>query len=88
MQQLKVCAFCQITGKKGANFVLRVGSDESRVHKFCGEKLQAQAPAGVTVSLVHWSDLPRVKEEERVSNFWAGKFAKAEARKNGEQKAA
>ena len=95
MQQLKVCSFCQITGKKGANFVLCVGTDESRVHKYCGEKLSKQTPPGVTVRLVYWSELAREKreakakqEQERVSDFWAGKFAKAEARKTSHLKVA
>lgn len=93
MATLKVCGFCQNTGKHGANFVLCVDTEELRVHKFCGEKLQAEAPEGATVRLVHFAELRREKaasvqsaEQERVRAFWAEKFAQAQRRK--EEKAA
>ncbi len=88
MGKLNVCTLCHVTGKNGANFVLCVGADESRVHKYCGEKLREKAPQEATVRLLHRSELAREKrvakakqEQERVSDFWAGKFAKANARK-------
>ncbi len=87
-KNLRVCTFCGNTGKSGANFVLCVGTDESRVHKYCGERLREQAPPEATIRLLHWAELAREKreaaaklEQERVSDFWAGKFAKAAARK-------
>ena len=95
MGHLRVCAFCGNTGKNGANFVLCVGSDENRVHKYCGEKLREQAPPEATVRLLHWAELAREKreakvlqEKERVSDFWSGKFAKAAARKAAAPQAA
>ena len=95
MKQLQVCSLCQVTGKTGANFVLCVGSEESRVHKYCGEQLVAKAPEGMTTRLVHIGELAREKreaaaklEQDRVSDFWAGKFAKAAERKTSNQKAA
>ena len=87
MGQLRMCASCGETGKHGAQFKLCVGSDESDVHKFCGQKLVEQAPEGVEVRLVHWTELRAEKreakaktEQSRVTDFWASKFAKAKAR--------
>ena len=95
MGQLRVCAFCGNTGKSGAQFKLCIASDELDVHKFCGEKLAEQAPAGVEVRLVHWSVLRAEKreakerqEQSRVTDFWSSKFSKALARKAAAQQAA
>lgn len=95
MKQLKVCSLCQVTGKTGANFVLCTGSEESRVHKYCGDQLVAKAPEGVTTRLVHFGELAREKrqaaakkEQDRVRDFWAGKFAKASAGKTSTLKVA
>jgi hypothetical protein len=87
-QNLHVCAFCQVTGRKGAQFVLVVGRDESRVHKHCGGLLMAEAPEGATVRLVHFAELRREKrsareqrEQASVRSFWEEKFSAAQARK-------
>ncbi len=95
MAQLKVCTFCGVTGKIGANFVLCLGTVESRVHKYCGERLRSNAPEGATVRLVHFGELAREKreaaaraEQDRISGFWAGKFAEALARSPQRQRAA
>src|SRR3989338_1401540 len=82
MSQLRVCAFCGNTGKNGANFVLCVGRDENRVHKYCGEKLREQAPPEATVRLLHWAELAREKreakalqEQERTTNTFFHTFS-------------
>jgi ribosomal protein L24E len=88
MTQLHVCNFCQNTGKNGASFILVAGETETRVHKFCGEKLAVHAPAGVKTRLIHWAELRREKQEAsradeaaKVRSFWEEKFSEARARK-------
>lgn len=91
-----LCSVCQVTGKNGANFVLVVGNDEQRVHKYCGEQAVSAAPEGVVARVVRWDVLRAEKhkaredaERVRVSAFWAEKFAQAKpSRKVQPQQAA
>lgn len=75
------CAFCHVAGSRGAKWNLVVNKETIQVHKPCGEKLVAQAPAGSSVKLVPSRELRdewRVERETRQARtFWTEKFQKA-----------
>ena len=80
---LPVCAVCKQTGKQGAlwNFFVGDSQTPTRVHKPCGEQLQAQAPEGIRTALV---PSPALREEWRkqrlakqAKGLWDTAFANA-----------
>lgn len=75
------CAFCHVTGSRGAKWELKVGNETILVHKPCGETLVTQAPEGSSVKLVPGKELRaewRVERETRQARtFWTEKFQKA-----------
>lgn len=81
MDNRSVCAVCRNTGHHGAQWVARIGNDEMRVHKPCGQKLVETAPEGTEVKLYPSKELLRKFADERrardVQAFWKQKFATA-----------
>jgi hypothetical protein len=80
---MHVCAFCQHTGKKGAQYLLAVkGHETQRVHRPCGEKLLSALPDKVEAKLepspelrLQWRQERQQKEDAtRVKSFWAEKL--------------
>jgi len=75
------CAFCHVTGSRGAKWELKIANETILVHKPCGEKLVAQAPKGSSVKLVPSKELRiewRAERENRQARtFWTEKFQKA-----------
>jgi hypothetical protein len=81
---MKICVFCQNTGKNGAEWLLAIAGHESqRVHKPCGEKLLASVPEGLKAAVQPSPELRRQWQAERqekedanrTKSFWAGKLA-------------
>ena len=77
---LHACAVCKQTGNVGAKWNFFVGDSQvpQRVHKPCGEMLQASAPEGVRTTLV---PSPQLRDEWRAKRlakgFWDTAFANA-----------
>lgn len=85
MEKKHICSFCRIEGTHGAEWLLQVaGQADRRVHKPCGSKALALAPAGVKAKVVPSPELrARWRTERDAQAFWAEKLAQAKPIRNG-----
>jgi hypothetical protein len=77
---LHICARCKQTGSVGAKWNFFVGDEKvpRRVHKPCGEMLQAEAPKDVRTALVPSRELREEWRDKRLTRgFWDTAFANA-----------
>lgn len=69
------CELCGNTGNNGAQWLVQAKSRVARVHKPCGEKLVAAAPAEENARLLPSPELKREWAEKRAQreakDFWS-----------------
>ena len=79
------CELCGNVGNNGAQWLVKANSRVARVHKPCGEKLVATAPAGENARLIPSPELKREWSEKRAEReakeFWEAAFAKSALKK-------
>lgn len=82
-----VCELCGRTGANGAKYLVKTKDGKTvRVHRPCGEKLVAAAPAEQNAKLVPGPELRAEREAERTARqaqaFWAAKCPQLAGIKN------
>ncbi|MEI6288616.1 MAG: hypothetical protein WCP18_03520 [bacterium] len=78
MSEKHKCHLCSRVGQNGAQWILKTGKTEYRVHKPCGQQLADSAPHGVETKLIPSGELKREWTEKKRQNdarqFWTEKF--------------